>query len=216
MATKLSLYNGALRICRERKLASVSENREPRRLLDDAWGDGGATDGSIRHCLQLGQWTFATRTAMVDYSPSVEPTFGHRYAFDQPTDMVRLIGLCQDEYFRVPLLQYVDERGYWYASIPKIYVRYASNDASYGLDYSLWPESFVKLVEAHLANEIVGNLTQSSGSLKDEVEKQFQRALSSARSLDAMNTPTRMLPQGGWVSARGGAHGGSRFSGDWS
>lgn len=211
--SKLSLYNGALRLCRERKLTSLSENREPRRLLDDAWGDGGATDGAVRHCLQLGQWTFATRTAMADYSPSVEPTFGYRYAFDQPTDMVRLIGLCQDEYFKVPLLDYVDERGYWYTPLQTIYIRYISNDTDYGLDMTLWPESFVKLVEAYLANEIVGNLTQSSSSIKDDVAKQLRDEQTAARSLDAMNQPTRMLPQGSWVSARGGANRNSRWSG---
>ena len=214
-ATKLSLYNGALRLCNERKLASLSENREPRRLLDDVWGDGGATDGSIRHCLQLGQWTFATRTALVDYSPSVEPSFGYRYAYDQPTDMVRLIGLCQDEFFKMPLLDYVDERGYWYAPLQTIYVRYTSNDEGYGLDYSLWPESFVKLVEAHLASEIIGNLTQSSSGLIDKVEKLFQRALSSAKSLDAMNTPTRFFPPGGWSRSRVGRNRNCSFSAGW-
>lgn len=212
--TQLSLYNGALRLCRERKLSSVTESREPRRLLDDAWGDGGATGGAVKHCLQLGQWTFATRTAMADYSPSIEPTFGFRYAFDQPDDMVRLIGLCQDEYFKVPLLDYVDERGYWYAPLQTIYVRYVSNDPDYGLDMSRWPESFIKLVEAYLANEIVGNLTQSSSSIKDDIARQLKEEQTAARSVDAMNQPTRMLPQGNWVSSRRGMNRGSRWSGE--
>lgn len=217
MPTQLSLYNGALRLCKERKLSSLSENNEARRLLDDAWGDGGVTGGSVKHCLQLGQWDFAMRTAMVDYSPSVEPSFGYRYAFDQPEDMVRVAAVCQDEYFRSPLLQYTDERGYWYASLPTIYVKWVSNDSDYGLDLSQWPESFIKLVEAHLANEIVGNLTQSSSNLIDKVEKDFQRALTSARSLDAMNQPTKLLPQGGWVTARQGGHNrGSRWSGGFT
>lgn len=211
--SKLSLYNGALRLCRERKLGSLSENREPRRLLDDAWGDGGITDGAVRHCLQLGQWSFATRTAEVAYSTSIDPSFGYRYAFDQPNDMVRVIGLCQDEYFKVPLLDYNDEGGYWYAPIATIYVRYVSNRADYGLSFARWPESFTKLVEAYLANEIVGNLTQSSSSIKDDIAKQLRSELTAARSMDAMNQPTRMLPQGSWVSARGGVNRHSRWSG---
>jgi hypothetical protein len=200
MATKLSLYNGALRLCKERKLASLSENREPRRLLDDAYGDG-STTGAVKACLEMGQWTFATRTVMLDYSPSVEPDFGYRRAFDQPDDLVRVTAVCEDEHFNAPLLRYADERRYWYADLDTIYVRYVSNDDEYGADLSLWPETFVKLVEAYLAQEIVGNLT---GADSRRAEKAFKDAKLEARSLDAMNKPTVFMPAGSWSSARRG------------
>ena len=41
MATRLQLYNRALRIIQERKLSSLTEKREPRFLLDDVWEEGG-------------------------------------------------------------------------------------------------------------------------------------------------------------------------------
>lgn len=200
MTTQLSLYNGALRLCKERKLASLTENREPRRLLDDAWGDG-STTGAVKHCLQLGQWTFASRAVQVDYTPSIEPPFGYRYAFEQPSDFVRTMAVCQDEYFRVPLLEYSDERGYWYSDLQTIFVKYVSNASDYGADLSLWPESFVKLVEAYLAKEIAGSLT---GADSKAVEMAWDAALKSSRSLDAMNKPTVMMPQSSWASARTG------------
>lgn len=200
MTTKLSLFNGALRLCKERKLAALSENRPPRRLLDDAWGDG-STTGAVKACLEMGQWTFATRTVMLDYSPSVEPEFGYRRAFDQPEDTVRPVAICQDEFFNFPLLGYHDERHYWYTDLDTIYVRYVSNGAEYGADLSLWPEIFAKLVEAYLAMEIVGNLT---GADSKKVEQAFVRAKLEARSLDAMNKPTVFMPQGSWSSARRG------------
>lgn len=199
-ATKLGLYNGALRLCKERKLASLTENREPRRLLDDAYGDG-STNGAVRHCLQLGQWTHAIKTIQLDFSPSVNPDFGYQYGFDQPSDLVRVTAVCQDEYLNIPLTRYADERGYWYSDLETIYVSYVSNDSSYGADLTLWPESFVKLVEAYLANEIAGSLT---GSDPVKVEKALTRALKSARSLDAMNRPTAFMPTGSWASARQG------------
>ena len=41
MATsKLTLFNDALRLCRERKLVALTDNREARHLLDAAWADG--------------------------------------------------------------------------------------------------------------------------------------------------------------------------------
>lgn len=213
MTDQLSLYNGALRLCKERKLSSLSENREPRRLLDAAWGDG-ATSGAVKHCLELGQWDFAIRTAQADASPSVEPSFGYRYAFDQPEDMVRPVGIFADEQMATPLLRYTDERRFWYCDWQTIYVRYVSNHVNYGADMSLWPQSFVKVVEAYLANEIVGNLTQGDNQ-SAVVESKFNAALKSALSLDAMNSPTKFAPMGQWESARRGRYGyrDSRWSG---
>ncbi len=201
-ATKLGLYNGALRILKERKLASLSENREPRRLLDDAYGDG-STYGVVRYCLEMGQWTFAMRTVRIDYSPSIEPDFGYRYAFDHPADFVRVAAVCQDEFFNTPLLEYADERHYWYASLQAIFVKYVSNHSSYGADLSLWPESFSKIVEARLAFEIAGSLTQ--GDDKVRLASAFwKEAKRDAKSIDAMNKPTAFPPVGSWVSSRHG------------
>lgn len=200
MTTKLGLYNGALRLCKERKLASLTENREPRRLLDDAYGDG-STEGVVKLCLELGQWTFAMRTQRLDYSPSVEPDFGYRRAFDQPTDMVDICAVCSDEYLTQPLIRYTDERHYWYCDLDTIYISYVSNHASYGADLSLWPETFAKFVEAQLATEIVGNLT---GADSQAVAKALKDAKRDAMSGDAMRKPTRFPPEGSWNASRRG------------
>ena len=37
---RLDVYNGALRRLGSRRLASLTENREPRRVLDDIWNNG--------------------------------------------------------------------------------------------------------------------------------------------------------------------------------
>ncbi len=209
-STKLSLYNGALRLLYERKLASLTEDREPRRLLDDAWGDG-STTGAVRYCLEMSQWAFATRAVLLDYSPSVTPSFGHPYAFDHPSDFVRTVALCQDEFFREPLLEYVDERNYWYASIPSIYIKYVSNHSTYGADLSLWPESFAKTVEARLAFEIAWD--DAKKKLADTV---WDREEKKAKSLDAMAKPTTFPPEGSWSRSRRGWGSRSRWSERWT
>ncbi len=196
---KLTVYNTALRYCKERRLATLTDNREARRLLDDAWGDG-STNGAVRHCLELGQWTFATRTGQIDYSPSITPSFGFRYAFDQPTDLVRVAAVCSDEWFKEPLLEYADERHYWYADLQTIYVKWVSNGASYGADMSLWPESFAKFVAKYLAKEVVGSLTGDADEKR--VWSMWDEAMKSAKSLDAMNKPTAFMPTGSWVRSR--------------
>lgn len=202
MATsKLVIWNDALRLCKERKLSSLTENRESKRLLEVAWGDG-STYGSVRRCLESGQWTFATRTVQADFSPSVTPDFGYRYAFDQPTDMVRVAGIFSDEYCNSPLLEYSDERRYWYADLQTIFVQYISNDATYGADVSLWSEMFAKFLAADLAHEIVGTLTHGD-MVKADVVKEWTYWRKQAKGIDGQNRPTRYLPQGSWVAARG-------------
>lgn len=198
-ATQLSIYNDALRLCKERRLATLTDNREARRLLDDAWGDG-STTGAVAHCLELGQWTFATRTGQIDYAPSITPAFGYRYAFDHPTDMVRVAAICEDEWFKQPLLEYADEGEFWYADIQTIYVKWISNGASWGADMSRWPESFSKMVACYLAKEIVGSLTGNAE--EQRVNREWEALAKSARSLDAMNKPTAFFPTGSWVRAR--------------
>lgn len=214
MATsKLVIFNDALRLCRERKLSTLTDNRESRRLLDAAWGDG-STYGSVRRCLEAGQWTFAIRSVQADYSPSVTPAFGYTYAFDQPIDMVRVAGLYQDEHCTVPLTRYSDERRYWYCDLQTIYASYVSNHATYGGAVSLWSEMFAKFVAADLAHEIVGNLTQDK-SVRDDVLKEWQFWKKEAAGTDGMNRPTRRLPEGSWTaSRRGGNARQSRWSGE--
>lgn len=196
--TKLSLYNGALRNLGEGKLASLSEDRGPRRILDDIW-DSGAVDA----CLERGQWNFAMRTVKADYSPSVEPSFGYQRAFDKPVDWIRTTGLCSDEYFNFPLNQYRDEAGFWYADLDTIYVRFVSNHETYGNDLSLWPESFVKCMELYLAVEACEPITQSASKL-DKLSRSLEKAFTFARGKDAMDEATSFPPQGRWATSRMG------------
>lgn len=203
MATsQLALYNGALRRLGERKLASLTENREPRRLLDDAWDDAARL-----YCLQQGLWKFAKRTVKLDYDPDQTPTFGHRYAFGIPSDFVRTIALCSDEYFTCPLLDYAEEQQFWFASIQTLYISYVSSDPDYGLDLSKWPPTFTQWVEAYLARQVGPKITSAVNRM-DALDKEARHLLTDARSKDAMEDPTSFAPMGSWARARRGRSGG--------
>jgi hypothetical protein len=202
MTDQLSIYNGALRILGERKLASLSESRESRRHLDDEWGDG-STTGVVKSCLEMAEWTFAKRTVQITYSPSVSPLFGYSRAFEQPSDLVRVCGVFQDEFCQVPLTQYTDERRYWYGYLDTIYVSYVSNLAAYGADMSLWSEAFVDLVQSELAAKIVWSLKQDKVARREvfqlrEINRKF------AKNLDTSNKPTAFAPPGSWSTSRRG------------
>lgn len=198
MSTKLQIFNGALRMCGERKLASLSENREPRRLLDDEWADN-----AVDYCLGSGQWKFAKRSVEIASSTSVEPGFGYSKAFVIPSDMIRTTALCSDPYQQSPLLRYSQEQGYWFADADPIYVSYVSNDGNYGGDMSLWPPEFVLFVEAYLAGKIVTRLTQDLEQRKQTLGLE-RKYLLEAKSSDAMEGPTAFPPPGRWVATRAG------------
>lgn len=194
-ATQLGLYNEALRLIGERRLGSLIENREPRRVLDDIWNDG-ARD----YCLEQGQWNFAMRAVQITKSDIV-PTFGFENAFDKPNDFIRTCGVSEDEDFKRPLLNMMEEVGFWFADIDPIYVRYISKSNDYGYDMQRWPQTFTKYVAAYLASEAVWTLTQSGDKLKMALAVMQQR-LKDARSKDAMGDPTAFPPEGNWTASR--------------
>lgn len=198
--SQLGLYNEALRIIGERRLASISENREPRRVLDDIWNDG-----AVNYCLEQGQWKFAMRAVEITASATV-PAFGFQNAFDKPNDFIRTAGVCEDENFKVPLLNYMEEVGFWFADLDPIYIRYVSNAQTYGADLQRWPGTFAKFVAAYLASEAAWTLTQSPEKQKLALALS-ERRLKQSRSLDAMADPTSFAPQGRWNTSRRGGSG---------
>ena len=203
-ASKLSIYNGALNILGERKLASLTENREPRFKLDDIYDND-----LINRVLQHGQWNFAARTVQLEASPSTTPSFGYEFAFDKPTDFIRTMGVASDEYFLQPLTQYSDEAKWWFADIETIYVQYVSNDSQFGGDFSLWQPNFTEYVEHYLAYKVAPRLTGLDYD-STVLQRKMKFQLSEAKATDAMESPVKFLPKGNWAASRQGFAQGER------
>lgn len=197
MTTQLDLYNGALLRIGERFLASLTDQAEARRLLDHVWSTGG-----VRRCLERGQWNFAMRSQQIDYDSGIDPDWGYAHAFEKPDDWVQTSAFCSDEFFRVPVTQYVDEAGYWYANIETIYVRFVSDDPSYGMNFGLWPDGFREYVECYFGRRIVHKL---SNSIEEDVKLAMENeksALLAAKNLCAQTGPTSFPARGNWSNAR--------------
>lgn len=208
--TQLSLYNGACLILGETALTGAAgvptEARETKFLLDTCWDNGaGLTD-----CLNDGFWKFAIRTIKWTNDPSNTPTFGQRFAFSLPSDYVRAYAVCQDEMLKTPLLDYrMEGRQFLYANIQTIYLAYVSSDPNFGTNLANWTLNFSRYVEHYFAWRISPKIFQSQTKV-DALEKRMHKVLVEARSLDAMEGPTEMPAEGGWVRSRYG-----RFGGRW-
>lgn len=200
MTTRLKLYNGALLICGDRSLGSLTENREPRYLLDEVWNDNG-----VHFCLEQGQWQFAMRSSRLDYNASVDPDWGYQRAFDKPTDWVATSGVFQDEYMRSPLTQYADEVSYWFCDRDEIFVRYVSDGASYGGDLAKWTSTFTEYVKAYFASRIIRKLPGGADKVDDICHPKkgvLALALLLAKNKSAMANPATFPTRGTWAMAR--------------
>lgn len=205
MATdRLKIYNGALLLCAERQLGSLTENREPRFLLDLVWNDAG-----VRFCLEQAQWHFAMRASRLDYNPSIEPDWGFPKAFDKPTDWIMTSGVWSDEFMKAPLTDYADEVSYWWANIEQIFVRYVSDDVNFGMDLAKWPASFVDYVKAYFASRIIHRLPGAAAKIEWLVgptgrpnKGYLHQCLLIAKNKSAMTGPATFPSRGTWVAAR--------------
>lgn len=209
--TKLKIYNGALMLCEQRSIASLSVNEESRRVLDEVYDDGG-----VQYCLEQGQWRFAMRSSKFTYDTGITPSFGYRRAFAKPDDWVNTSAVCSDEYYQSPLLAYTDEAGFWYSDLDEIYVKYVSNDANYGMNLSLWPYSFTEYVKAYFASRIVGKIA-AKDTLRAAITGRggiLENAHLTAKNRDSMAEPTKFPPRGNWVQARIGDNGSWRDGGN--
>lgn len=211
MPTQLSIYNGALTVLGERQLADLDENREPKWELDAIW-DNEMTN----RVLQFGLWNFAARSVELTASPSVTPSFGYQFGFDKPpADFVRTMMVCYDEYFNMPITRYSDEGQWIFVDTEIIYFKYVSNDSQFGGDMSLWPANFTEMVEHYMAYKIAPRLV-GLDITERTLEAKWERALLKAKSTDAMESPARFAPKGGWSRARQGFRSGSQDRGNRS
>ncbi|HAT2607133.1 TPA: hypothetical protein I8235_000042 [Kluyvera intermedia] len=203
MPNQLNVYNDALRLVGERQLVSLDENREPRRLLDAIW------DGAVEYCLEEGQWNFAIRSQQLEYSPSVEPPFGYRRAFNKPDDWVRTVAVASDPFFSCGIMQYTDEAGFWFCDLDEIYIRYVSKDLAFGKDTSLWPQTFRHYVASYLALQVAPRLKNDID--EDKLTRAYRMKKADALAKDALQEPAKAVPDGCWVRSRR-----SRFGRDYS
>ena len=198
VASRLSVYNGALTELGERQISALTSNVESRRVLDQIWNND-----FVDEILQMGQWNFAARTALLDYDTDVTSQFGFQRAFSKPSDWVRTMGVSENEHFEPPLSEYADEAGYIWCDVDEIYFKWVSNDTNYGNDFSKWPANFRRFAETYLARKAAPRLTQDEKKM-EIIDRVATRALSIARSTDAMDDMHPRPPAGRWVRSRMG------------
>jgi hypothetical protein len=200
MATKLSIYNGALALLGETPISDLAEDRNARRWLDRAWDNG-----IVDFCLEQGQWNWATRTQQISTSTTIVPAFGPKYAFEMPLDFKGVNSIWTDPNFKAGLIEYNIEAGVLYCEFDTIYLKFISNAATYGGNLASWPESFAKYVQARLAMEAEPTVTNSI-TIAQKINIIESSSLKTAKNNDMRDKPRQRINPGNWVKSRiGGA-----------
>lgn len=148
---KLGIYNDALLLIGQRSLATISEAREPRYLLDSAF-DLGAVD----YCLEIVKPVFSKLTTKLT-SSVVSSNHDLDNVFTLPSDWVSTIEVYSDSRLDQPIERYINEDRTIACEYSTIYVRYVSN--TNGTVYSKWSPAFARVVTAYLAREIALRLS---------------------------------------------------------
>ncbi|TCL70650.1 hypothetical protein [Rhizobium sp. BK251] len=206
MASRLAIYQGALRLLGPSELSSLTEDIVVKRKLDSAWGP------SVDFMLEQGLWNFAIRSVALQPDEDVQPLFGFDYAYSKPDDWVRTASISPYVDYREGIREFEDQTGYWYTSHTPIYVQYVSNDPAYGWNVGAWRQSFSKALETYLAFECGLPISSDKGN-RNDLYTLFEQRLQNAKTKDAVDERVREKPPGKWTRSRNTGYRGERWRG---
>lgn len=177
--SKLGLYNDALRIVGERRLATLTDNRPQRYWLDDVYDLG-----AVEFCLERVKPRFASKVVLLTTSAPIATGFEYEYAL--PDDYVCMIGAYSDLDLDDPIERFVIEGGTFASDQETVLLRYVTNTVAEV--YTNWTPSFARVVSAYLAREISG---QTRPNDFQRFDTGFNAALEASITTDSMEEPAK-------------------------
>lgn len=186
------IYNDALQILGAPEITNNDDDSNRRVQLDRT-----LDSGLIDDLLEDTSWQFGYQSVQIHYDPSKEPDWGHKYALPKPADLHRLDGLYTDEFLQVALTRYDDHNGLWFCGYQVIYCQYISKE--YLANPAGWPNYFRRLVAARMAKDAAPTINPAR---EERAIADYEERKSSAMSVDAMQSPPRLLADGDWTKSR--------------
>lgn len=186
MATQLSLYQGACLLIKQRPVATLVENTIPRVSLDAVY------TSVLQFMLEAAEWKFAVTTAAL--TPASTPTFGYAHYFSKPADYVRIVNMSVSPTLWPALIDFTEQGQQWAANCNPLYVRYVSNDASFGTNLAKWTAYFERAFMYELAYRVAPHLTKMSTEDMATLGKDRDAALETAKQHDVITQPIDQVP----------------------
>jgi len=202
MSTPIKICNSALiKLGVDTLINDFSEDTKEARLCNEQY------EKLRDELLQSHYWNFAMKRADLSSLAGVTPSFDWSYAFQLPSDCLRVKELEENEAFVVE-----SDRVLADSSTAKML--YVSKET----DVSKYPPIFREALALRIAVDLAYAMVASM-SLIDRLQKQFDKAIADARSIDAQEGFNNDLMQDVWLDTRTGGtnvrHPSSlRYSGD--
>lgn len=169
--TKVSICNEALSLLGAKSIQSFEENTETARRCASIY------DSTRRTLLRMHPWSFAKKRMQL--APvSTYPSFGYQYAFQLPSDFVRIIDTGLDVY--------EVEGRHILANTNLINLVYVADEENEGIWDSLFAECMVLYLTNKLGKPITGSQTEA-----DSAWQKLQNTLKQARAINGQERPSQ-------------------------
>ncbi len=189
------IYNEALHIIGLPQMITKNDASERRAALDAA-----LSQGVVQEEMEDTTWEWAIDSDRIFYNPSLNPDWGYKRVFDEPSDIAVVSGLYYDEYMQSPVKKYTRENGRIFCDEEEIYLQYISKSRI--AQPSSWPLYFRRLISANLAKRVAGML---DGNLEAALAA-YHEAQRRAKANDLRNSPPRKIQNGSWTQAKYQGH----------
>lgn len=176
--TKLQLYDNALLLIGQRALTGLTEDREPRHLLDSVYDLD-----AIAYCLEIVKPVFASKIVTLN-TPATSSEHDLDSVHTLPSDYITVVGVYSDPKLDQPISRYLIEGNTLACEYDAIYLRYTSDD--YVTDFTNWSASFSRVASAYLAREISIKLTPAK---YEDISSLFIDRVEAVKGLEGEKEP---------------------------
>ena len=179
-ASKLGLYQDALQIIGQRQLTGLTEDREPRHILDNAYDND-----AIAYCLEIVKPVFSRITTKLS-SPSTSAQHALDSVHTLPSDYLDIVKVYSDDKLDQEIERYIIEGNTLACEYGTIYLRYVSD--THITSFTNWTSTFSHIVSAYLAREISKKLAPTQ---YEESNTLFLDRVESLTALDREREPSQ-------------------------
>lgn len=192
--SKIEICNGALALCGETSITSLSQEGKPARVLARNY------DIVRKKTLTRYRWNFAKKRVELAADPSAPP-FGFTYKYQVPNDLIQLIGLYDRQ---EPQRNYTSadepykrEGPYILSDVTPLKIFYIADIT----DTSQYDPSFATVFEYALAIKIYYDLTKGTDRY-ESLKRDMAQAVREARFANAIENTPEVITASDWIDSR--------------
>jgi hypothetical protein len=185
MATSISIASNALVLIGDNPISSFTEAGTGAQAAANLYPN------AYEQALSEHPWSFATKEAVLSRLSAVPDTrTGFKYAFQLPSDMIRLWKIMDDGHYAIV-------NGLLYSSLESLMARYV-----YKVNESELPAHFVSGLQYRLAADFALLVTESP-SKSQIFEGKAAKAFAKARTIDSQQSPSIPIQDRPFTDVRG-------------